>query len=125
METIIYRVLDSIVSANSTNTEYISTTNVNNVLVESINTNVLVTGLVGPPGLPGISEDDTMYSKRIDFISDNELYRGEALVGASEDSAVWRIRRVTIINNDITEVWAGGTANFDKVWTNRLALIYS
>ena len=124
METVVSSTINSVIVA-SQPTEYITNNLESTVLVENNNTSVLVTGLVGPPGLPGISEDDTMYSKRIDFISDNELYRGEALVGASEDSAVWRIRRVTIINNDITEVWAGGTANFDKVWTNRLALIYS
>lgn len=73
-----------------------------------------------------VSEEDMLYSKRIDFITDTLLYKGEALVGSSESSPIWRIRRITIGNdNDVTEVWAEGTANFDKIWANRAALSYS
>lgn len=114
---------NNVVSA-AINTEYVTQNTISSVLVDSINTNVLVTGLIGPPGPTAANEEDIMYSKRIDFISDDEFYRGEAVVGSSENNAVWRIRHVTIINNDVTELWAGGTANFDKVWANRLSLSY-
>lgn len=75
----------------------------------------------------GLSEgDEIVYSKRIDFISDNEMYKGEAAVGSLESASVWRIRRVTIANDsDIVETWAGGNANFDKTWANRLSFSYS
>ena len=67
-----------------------------------------------------------VYSKRIDFISDNELYKGEAQVGTTEASSGWRIRRVVIAQDgDVAETWAGGTANFDKQWSDRLIYIYS
>lgn len=73
-----------------------------------------------------VSEEDMLYSKRVDFVTDSVLYKGEALVGSSESSPIWRIRRVTIASdNDVEEVWAAGNANFDKVWTNRAALSYS
>lgn len=105
-----------------------STTLVHNpnstVLVETSTPTVVVTGLMGPPG---ISEEEIMYSKRIDFISDYEIYKGDASVGSSESAGVWRIRKIIISNvdSDVTELWASGNANFDKVWADRLSLIYS
>lgn len=73
-----------------------------------------------------VSEEDQVYSKRVDFVSDTVLYKGEAATGSSEASAVWRIRRITLgADGDATEVWASGNANFDKVWANRVALSYS
>lgn len=104
----------------------ITLASVGNVLVEVDKSTLLVTGMIGPVGPTGISEDDIVYSKRVDFVTDNLLYRGEALVGTSEAASLWRIRRVTIgVDGDVTEVWASGTANFDKVWDNRLLLIYT
>lgn len=96
--------------------------------VELVSTPVLggIQGIQGIQGISGTTEEDTMYSKRIDFISDSLLYRGEALVGSAENAAVWRIRKITIdIDGDITEVWASGTASFDKVWIDRASLPYS
>lgn len=78
------------------------------------------------PGPVGPSEDDVMYAKRVDFVTDNLLYRGEAPVGAPESSPVWRVRRITFgaVDGDVTEQWAGGTADFDKAWADRLSLTY-
>lgn len=94
------------------------------IVVEKESSSVVVTGMVGPQGPP--SEDDIMYSKRIDFVSDLELYRAEAAVGSSESSPVWRIRKITIGNDgDVTEMWASGDATFTKVWANRAIYNYS
>jgi len=72
------------------------------------------------------AEELQMYSKRIDFISDNELYKGEAAVGTPEASALWRISKVVIgIDGDVSETWASGTANFNKVWADRVTYLYS
>lgn len=66
------------------------------------------------------------YVKLIDFISSNEFYKGEADPGSSTSAAVWRIKHVTIATNgSVTEQWAGGNSNFDKIWNNRLSLSYS
>lgn len=71
------------------------------------------------------NEEDIMYSKRVDFVSDNELYKAEAVVGASESAAVWRIRKMSLgVDGDVTETWASGDANFDKVWADRASLTY-
>lgn len=104
----------------------ISITKESTVVVEKTNNQVVLTGLLGPPGISAIPEDDMVYSKRIDFVTDNELYRGEALVGTAETSSLWRIRKITIgVDGDVSELWANGNANFDKVWANRSTLNYS
>ena len=74
-----------------------------------------------------VSEDDMPYTKRVDFISNFELYRGEALPGSSESAAVWRIRHITISmgQGDVVELYADGNASFDNVWADRLILSYS
>lgn len=68
-------------------------------------------------------------SRRADFVGDSTLYRGEAVPGADESAAVWRIKCVDFISGpdgktDINEKWAGGTAAFDKVWNDRTSLEY-
>lgn len=118
---IIKETLSEYVVVENNNSNTIVVQNSGNIVAEVNTTSVLLTGLIGPPG---VSEEDIMYSKRIDFITDNELYRGEALVGSSETSAVWRIRRI-LINPDVSEQWASGNANFDKVWADRLSLTYT
>ncbi|RAU20067.1 hypothetical protein CU669_20390 [Paramagnetospirillum kuznetsovii] len=62
---------------------------------------------------------------RLDFIDESTFYRGEAVPGTAESAAGWRIKLVTFgADGDVTEQWAGGTAAYDKVWADRLTLIY-
>lgn len=64
-------------------------------------------------------------TKRIDFVSDSEFYKGEALPGTPENSPAWRISFVVIGNDDdVSEKWANGNSNFDKGWVDRLVLTY-
>jgi hypothetical protein len=71
------------------------------------------------------SDEDMAYSKRVDFVTDDLFYRGEALPGTQTNEPEWRIRRLTVANDcDVTEEWANGNANFDKVWDDHLALTY-
>lgn len=84
----------------------------------------IIGGAQGPQGIPG--EEDMPYSKRVDFISDTELYKGEAVVGSSENASVWRVHKIVLgVDGDMTETWASGNANFDKVWADRAGLSYS
>ncbi len=72
------------------------------------------------------TDEEMPYAKRVDFVSENELYKGEAIVGSSETLSVWRIRRITIgVDGDVTEVWANGNANYINMWSNRLTYSYS
>ncbi len=62
------------------------------------------------------------------FDGENSTYNyvGEAPVGSSESSAVWRIYRLTNSGTaSIKKEWADGNSNFDNVWTNRASLSYS
>ena len=101
------------------------------VLPPQIGTTVVISaGVPGRPGANGVdgrdSEEFAVYAKRVDFVSDNLLYRGEAAVGSADSEAVWRIRKIVIAGDgDITETWAGGNAAFDKSWDNRLNEVYS
>lgn len=82
-------------------------------------------GDVGPQGPPGQSDEETMYSKRLDVVTDSLMYRGEAVPGASETAAVWRIRRISIaIDGDISEQWVGSAA-FAYCWSDRASLEYT
>jgi len=87
---------------------------------------VITVGIQGPEGPAGISEDQMVYSKRIDFVGDTIIYRGEALPGASTSSASWRVRRITLQpDGDLTEEWADGSADFNQVWDDHLTFSYS
>lgn len=77
----------------------------------------------GPSGPPG--GEEMKYTKRIDFVGNNVIYKGEAAPGTLQDAPNWRIRRLTIINEDIIEEWADGTAEMNKVWSSRDTYSYS
>lgn len=74
-----------------------------------------------------VVEDSSMpYAKRIDFIDDDNFYRGQAIPGTLESAAAWRISKVSIaVDGDTTTLWAAGNATFDKVWDDHLTLGYS
>jgi hypothetical protein len=54
-----------------------------------------------------------------------DTYIGEALPGSNESAPVWRIKRVTEDGDDITILWANGSAEFDKIWDDRASFTYS
>lgn len=71
------------------------------------------------------TDEEVPYAKRIDFITDNEMYKGEAAVGSSETDPVWRIHKVTLAtDSDVTETWASGSSAYDKRWSDRLTYTY-
>jgi hypothetical protein len=73
-----------------------------------------------------VSDEEMPYAKRIDFVSDNELYKGEALVGTTDNLPYWRIHKIIIgSDSDVTETWANGNADYDKVWADRSTYNYS
>lgn len=73
-----------------------------------------------------IPDEEMIFSKRIDFVGDDIIYRGEATVGSLDDSPVWRIRLITMApDGDVSEKYAGGLANFDRAWTQRATYTFS
>ena len=66
------------------------------------------------------------YTKRIDFVSDDEMYQGFATPGTSESSALWQIQKIVVgIDGDVTITFANGNANFTNSWSSRLSYTYS
>jgi len=114
---------NAVIDNNST--VFVSTTNIETVLLEKDNSTILVTGIAGPPGADGKSEEEMVYSKRIDFVTEDIIYKAEAAAGTSILSPGWRIRKVVIsADGDVSETWASGNTNFDKVWADRLTYTY-
>jgi hypothetical protein len=72
------------------------------------------------------NQESELYTKRVDFITDNLFYKGEAIPGSLESAAVWRISLISIaVDGDISETWSNGTAAFNKVWDDRLTYAYN
>ena len=57
------------------------------------------------------------------FEDTDYTYIGEALPGTTTSAALWRIRRLTIVDNTI--LYADGNSKFDNIWDNYLTLSYS
>jgi hypothetical protein len=67
-----------------------------------------------------------VYSKRYDQVNDTLAYLGDAVVGSSMSSSVWRIQKLDFgATGSVTITFADGNTNFDNVWNNRASLSYS
>jgi len=73
-----------------------------------------------------IADESMRYIKRIDFISDNEFYKGLAIPGSSETAPVWQISKTVILSdNDMSVNFADATTNFSKAWADRVTYVYA
>lgn len=76
--------------------------------------------------IAGTMDMGTPLSRRSDFVGTDVIYIGEAAPGAVETDSVWRIRKFTFSpDGDSIEVWAGGSPDFNQVWSDRATLTYS
>lgn len=73
------------------------------------------------------SLDDKLFfePKIIDETNSNVVYKGFAAPATAVDVAAWSIQKVTNTRGVLTYQWAGGNKDFDKIWNNRKALVYS
>lgn len=67
---------------------------------------------------------EVQYDKLVDT-EGNFTYIGEAAPGSARDAAVWRIKRVYEIGDDIEIIWANNTANTELVWDDRATYEYN
>lgn len=67
---------------------------------------------------------EMQYNKLIDS-EGNFTYIGEAEPGTPISSPLWRIKRVEQIGSDYTILWANGSAEFNKTWSERISYSYS
>lgn len=58
-----------------------------------------------------------------DTTTANVTYVGEAVVGTSAASSLWRIKKIDETSG-IVITWADGDSNFDNNWNNRASLTY-
>ena len=101
----------------------ITNSEVQNIVIQVDSVSTIV---AGQPGPPGTSEDEMVYAKQTDFVSDTLIYRGDATVGSATSSPLWRIRKLDIgPDGDVSETWADGDANFNNIWDDRASLTYS
>lgn len=61
----------------------------------------------------------------VDEANSNLVYQGYAVPGAKTSDPVWAIMEITNTKGLVSYKWAGGNKIFDKVWDNRVALVYS
>lgn len=69
-------------------------------------------------------EVEMIYAKRVDFVGESLIYKGEAEVGSLDSESVWRIHKLTIVDDDVTEEWASGESAFNKIQEDRYDYIY-
>lgn len=63
-------------------------------------------------------------SVRVDDVSATLTYIGEAAVGASPSSPVWRIQRVEVVGSETRIQYANGSTSWNSAWDNRASLTY-
>lgn len=129
-ESVVFEVLDTVTNTiltdESAKTSVVESVTDNTVVVSETKYEIIETAMQGPAGPPGTAEDEMVYSKRIDFVGEDVIYKGDAAPGASESDAVWRVRKINIgVTGDISEMWAEGNSLFDKAWTDRLSFDYN
>ena len=114
---------DSIVIGSTSGS--ITNTEIYNVVVEIQSSTTIVSGQSGPAGPAGLSEDSVAYARQTDFVGEDVIYKGEAEAGSLFSLPVWRIRKIVLVGDDVSEIWADGNSNFDNIWDNRASLSYS
>jgi len=85
-----------------------------------------ITNTSAPCASDGISFQK--YAQQFEYdVNNNLIYFGEAPVGTSTATALWRIMKLfyDVNNNLIYILWANGNPNEVNVWDNRATYTYS
>ena len=84
--------------------------------------------IIADVGQQGPAAESTLpLASRVDFVGDTLIYRAKANPGTLDATNGWRIEEITFVgpDEDVEIRWAGGNANFDKVWDDRATFLYS
>ena len=73
------------------------------------------------------SEDDVPLNEEVDFVDDDVIYKGWADEGTTMDQALWRIQKITFINDegDVRKRYANDNSGFIHIWNDRATFDYS
>ena len=74
---------------------------------------------------PAVEKLGRNYTTKVDEVDANTTYIGNAFMGSPVTEAKWQIQKITVSGTVTTIAWAGGNDEFNKVWNDRAALIYS
>lgn len=99
----------------------------NTLVVDNNDILVELEYIAGDTGITGSAYDgETVpYATQIDFITDNNLYIGEARPGSPTNFRVWRIKHIVFSSDGDSSIkWAGSSSDFTKIWDNRLSYVY-
>lgn len=77
-----------------------------------------------PMGTPIQGMNDEV-AVRVDDAGGGVSYVGKAKAGTATSLPRWQIKRVTIVVTDSVVEWADGDNQYDNIWDNRAALVYS
>lgn len=73
-----------------------------------------------------VTEEELMKQFTLKLIESGDYtYIAEANPGSLETAAVWRVKRVEDVDDDIRILWADGNQNFDNLATDLPSLTYS
>lgn len=72
-----------------------------------------------------IEATEQFLAVRIDEASATVTYIGKALPGVVDAGATWQIKKISVSGNVTSITFADGDDEFDNVWDNRAALVYS
>lgn len=125
---VVVLVPETSVISTSANDSSVTNDTITTIVVEVPINSVIAAGQAGPPGPQGPAggEEEMPYAKQTDFVGDDIIYKGEAAAGSLTSAAAWRIRKLILSpDDDVSETWASGNANFDKIWDDRVSLSYS
>lgn len=64
-------------------------------------------------------------TKIVDTASASVTYVGEAAIATATSAGSWRVYKIGTSGNVVTITYADGNSNFDNIWDNRAALVYS
>jgi len=61
----------------------------------------------------------------VDEVDANTVYVGKAKPGSATSDPVWAITQTLTAGDITTTAFAGGTAEYDKIWDNRASFTYT
>jgi len=71
-----------------------------------------------------IAPEEELYDIEVDTSVSGVTYVGQALPGTAKATAAWRIKKITDNAGGASVDWAGGNADFNKIWNSRLTYTY-
>lgn len=113
-----------IVVVQETNVSLVTDQSEAHVIFDQSGLNMVEISSPGPQGPAGVGVEEDMYDMEIDSSNPAAVYIGYAQPGTAKSDASWRIKKVSDTGTTVSIEWAGGTAGFNNVWSDRASYTY-